>query len=341
MRTRALTNGETAGNLRLRLKKLGLSDRAVDAAWPRWWSDEAEASASARVELRFSVARKLGIDPSSLVEDTQPRFVWKDEARFKHLSGEGDLELSAISSFGRAAGSLLIAGTPNVIPIMGSTPQELRKILLNEQQPFVGLRDLLSLCWSVGIPVIHLRVFPWRQKRMAAMTVRIGERSAILLGKDSNYPPHVAFYLAHELGHILLAHLGRDLAIVDLEPSATGEREEDTEEVAADRFALELLTGSPKPVVLPARHHYNASELARIALRSAARLGVEPGTLALCFGYSTNDWATANASMRRIYDAGKPVWREVNKIARTQLALDEMPEDALDYIDALLGTQTK
>ena len=329
---------ETAGNLRLRLKKLGLSDRAVDAAWPRWWSDEGDTSASARLELRFSLARKLGIDPNSLLEEAQPRFVWKDEARFKHLSGEGELELSAIVSLGRAVGTLLVAGAPLAHPIEGRTAEELRKALLHEKRPFVALADLLLLCWSVGIPVIHLRVFPWPRKRMAAMSVRVGDRSAILLGKDSNYTPHVAFYLAHELGHVALSHIGNELAIVDLEANRSREGETDFEEVSADRFALELLTGTPEPIVLPYRKRYSARELGRVARNSSEGLGIEPGTLALCFGYSTNDWATANASMRYIYGRGTPVWQMVNNLARTQLLLDKLPDDSLNYLDAILGT---
>ena len=70
---------ESAGDLRLRLRGLGLSDSAVSAAWPRWWSEDAESSASARAELRFGVARRLGLDPHSLLEDRDaPRFLWRD-----------------------------------------------------------------------------------------------------------------------------------------------------------------------------------------------------------------------------------------------------------------------
>ncbi len=334
-------NQETAKNLRLRLKKLGLSDRAVEAAWPRWWSDEGDTSASARLELRFSLARKLGIDASSLLEDAQPRFVWKDEARFKHLSGEGELELSAIISFGRAVGTLLVAGTPAAHPIEGRTAKELREALLHQGRPFVNLSDLLLLCWSVGTPVIHLRVFPWPQKRMAAMSVRVENHSAILLGKDSNYPPHVAFYLAHEIGHIALSHVSNELGIVDLESNRLGDRQEDAEEVSADRFALELLTGTPEPIVLPYRKRYSARELGRVATSSSEGLGIEPGTMALCFGYSTDDWATANASMKYIYGRGKPVWHAVNNLARTQLLFDQMPEDSLGFLDAVLGLTNK
>lgn len=154
-----MTTKENASELRSRLKKLGLSDPAIKAAWPRWWSDEADTSVSARVDLRFSVARKLGLDPRSLLDEEQPRFVWRDEARFKHLSGEGDLERSAITSFGKALGSVLITASPPPIPITGSTAQDLRKVILRQKQSYIRLLDLLSLCWSVGIPVIHLRVF--------------------------------------------------------------------------------------------------------------------------------------------------------------------------------------
>lgn len=338
--TATLATRENANQLRSRLKKLGLSELVVKAAWPRWWSDEADSSSSARVELRFSLARKLGLDPHSLLDDQkQPRFVWRDEARFKHLSGESEIEQSAITSFGKAIGSVLVSVSPGQIAIAGASAQDLRKAILSDKQPYVRLVDLLSLCWSTGIPVVHLRVFPWPQKRMAAMTVQVKDRSAILLGKDSMYPAQIAFYLAHELGHIALSHLTVDRVIVDLEPQTPSLDEQDLEEAAADRFALELLTGDGRPTILPSGAGYSASELARVALASAEELKVEPGTLALCFGYSTNDWATANASLQRIYSSPKQVWREVNSLAQTQLAMDRVPSDAVDYVNAVLGAE--
>ena len=67
---------EPALVLKRRLQDVGLSGPAINAAWPRWWSEAAEASSSARAELRFSLARKLGLDPSSLLDESaEPRFV--------------------------------------------------------------------------------------------------------------------------------------------------------------------------------------------------------------------------------------------------------------------------
>jgi len=328
---------DNASQLRKRLKSVGLSDAAIKAAWPVWWSDAADASTSAQTELRFSLARKLGIEPHSLLEDKkEPRFIWRDEAKFKHLSGEGVLEQSAITSFGTAIGRLLIAATPATMAFPQSNASELRGAILRQQQ-YVRLVDLLSLCWSVGIPVIHLRVFPLRHKRMAAMSVRVDERNAILIGRDSLYPPQVAFHLAHELAHIALGHLTEDPVIVDLESSSLASSGDDPDEIEADRFALELLTGYREPKILSKSKDFNSTQLAHAVLSASPELRIEPGTLALCFGYSTGSWGKTNAAIRLVYSSARPVWSEINRVAAEQLDLDLLPEDSRPFVRATLG----
>lgn len=331
---------DSGNELRLRLRDLGLSDTAITAAWPRWWSEEADTSASARAELRFSVARQLGLEVRSLFDERKsPRFVWREEARFKHLAGEDELQRAGITSFGRAVASILIKVSPGAeASIAGAPAAAIRESLLAPGRPFVELSDLLSLAWAVGIPVIHLRVFPWPQKRMAAMAVDLADRSVVLLGKDSDFPPQIAFYLAHELGHIALGHLGNDEQIVDLEAKTWISHGDDGEERDADAFALELLTGRSEPTVLPAfQGRRSARELAEISLKSSLELGIEPGVIAQLFGHSTEDWELASASLNHIYEAGKPVWNEVNQIARNQINLDEVPADARDFLGVVLG----
>lgn len=330
---------DNASRFRRRLQVMGLSDSVINAAWPDWWSDDADASPSARAELRYSIARKLGLDPRSLLDDDEaPRFVWKDTAHFKHLTGETDIQKWMLTSFGTALGAMLLSGTKASASLEGRSASELRTAIL-DRRPYVRLVDLLSLCWSVGIPTIHLRVFPWRQKRMTAMSARVGTRSAILLGKDSSYPAQIALYLAHELAHILLHHLANDGVIVDLEPesSSAASRYTDPEEIEADAFALELLTGSRQPVVLPAAPGGGARSLAQTALSVAEDLQIEPGTLALCFGHSTGDWAIAIGALSYIYTSPKPVWREINSIAMSQLSLSELPDDTVGYLKNVMG----
>ena len=331
---------DSGKRLKTRLRGFGISNSAISAAWPRWWSDEADASPSAQAELRFSVARRLGLDPRSLLDDgDEPRFLWREEARFKHLSGESDVERAGITSFGRAVAAVVVAASPTpTVTIAGARSLDLRRQILRSGRPYVDLLDLLSLAWSSGVPVIHLRVFPWTHKRMAAMTVRLGDQWAVLLGKDSGYPAPIAFYIAHELGHIALNHLAVDRLIVDFEEVRPTTQTEDAEEKAADEFALELLTGDLRPTVLPeVPGRRSAIELARRAMGSAAALEIEPGMLAQAFGYSTGDWATATAAMRHIYGRAVPIWTVVNGVAGNQLDLDGLTEDATDFLEVVLG----
>jgi hypothetical protein len=327
---------DSAAQLRARLKRLGLADHAIEAAWPRWWSADAEASPSAQAELRFGVARRLGLDPGSLLDDAeQPRFLWRQEARFKHLTSESDVERAGIASFGRAvATAIAAAAPPPAQSLAGVAADELRGRLLATDRPYIGLDALVALSWGIGIPVVHLRVFPWPQKRMAAMTVRLDEQSFILLGKDATYPAWIAFWVAHELGHIALDHVDPGEAVVDLDYE--GGPDEDAEEREADVWALELLTGRPEPIVVSADGAPSAAGLAKAALSAGPRLGIEPGTLALCFGYSTGDWPTANASLRQIYRVASPVWEVINRYARMQLRLDDASPDAAEFVSDVL-----
>ncbi len=330
---------EDAATFRKRLSNLGLSDSVINAAWPTWWSDDAEASSSARAELRYSLARKLGLEPHSLLEDQEaPRFVWKEPAQFKHLSGETDVEKWALTSFGTALGKILLLGTPIPEFQAARTALEFRAAILGSQT-YVRLVDLLSLCWTIGIPTVHLRVFPLSRKRMAAMSVHAGKGYAILLGKDAVYPPQIAFYLAHELAHIFLGHVKPNEVLVDLEEDDPSDlrKEEDSDEIAADAFAMELLTGFPEPQVVPIGPGAGARSLAKAAMDAAPHVQIEPGTLALCFGYSTGDWATAMGALRHIYGPPKDVWQEVNNIALNQLSLSAIPTDVNFYLRNVLG----
>jgi hypothetical protein len=270
-----------------------------------------------------------------LDENAEPRFVWRDEARFKHLTNEGELELAAITSFGKALANILISASPTTERRDLPDALTLRRAIL-ANQPYVRLIDLLSVCWAFSIPAVHLRVFPCTRKRMAAMAVHAANGNAILLAKDSAYPAHLAFYIAHELAHVALGHLRAGDAIVDLDTNQLSP-EDDPEEYAADAYALELLTGQLRPVVLPHASHYVARQLADNAATASRELRIEPGTLALCFGYSTGDWRTANAAMRSIYSAPKPAWAEINGVARKELQTSDVTEDSHLYLESVLG----
>lgn len=95
--------------LRVELRRAGIANAAIDAAWPQWWSSDAETSLSATAELTFTVARRLGLSPRALM-DGEAKFVWRDETKFKHLTAAVSEDQAALSAFGRAVGNALLRG---------------------------------------------------------------------------------------------------------------------------------------------------------------------------------------------------------------------------------------
>lgn len=317
-----------------RLINAGLSSTAIDAAWPEWWSEAADSSTSAQAELRFTIARKLGLDPRSLISDEAPRFMWSDDTKYKNFSGTQN-EQQAISSFGVALGKLLIRNTGVDYPIADLSADYLRATLLGGS-PFIDLHTLISLLWAIGIPVIHLRIYPLPAKRMCAMAVKANNRYAILLAKDSDYPASTIFHLAHEIGHIALGHLNESEALIDMDDPIE-HKEKDEEEAAADRYALSLLTGSPDFGVINEGAGRSSRELAEFAMGISTKRGIEPGTFALCYGFTSGDWPVAIGALKHIYTGQHPVWQTVNKAALSQIIWENLDDESGSYLYAVTG----
>lgn len=324
---------DDAENLRRELRAAGLSKDAIDAAWPSWWSDEIAASPSSRTELRFALARKLGLAPKALLGE-RVEFVWRDTARFKHLSTQTIGQQNILNSFGVSVGRLILNATEPGGGLLGIEASALRKAILTDSD-FVDLQSLLATCWALGVPVLQLQVFPLSTKSMHAMVVEIGGRHAILIGRDSSYPAPTAFTLAHEMGHIAMKHLAGVSALIDVEDPAHASIR-DQEEIEADAFGLTVLTGSDSPTIHTSLDSFNAPTLADAALKAGRLYQIEPGTLALCLAYRRNIWPVAMSSLSFIYDGPSEVGKIVNAIADQQLLWDNISEDAAEYLRNLM-----
>lgn len=323
--------------LRRELLNAGLTNRAINAVWPEWWSSDAEASLSATAELRYTVARRLGISPRSLF-DGPPKFVWRDEAKFKNLGTTTPAEQFILTSFGIASGRTLITAAPPALAPLPTTAADLRNQILRSS-PYVQLGDLVVACWSLGIPVVKMNIFPLERKRMQAMTVRLGSRYAILIGRDSTFPSWIAFILAHELGHVIRGDIGDSAALLEMEdPLQVAER--DNEELQADAFALALLTGDEEPAIIPNTERYSASQVADAVVNASARERIDPGVLALCLAYRTGQWAESVGALKMIDGQEFPedVGVSINKIAENELRWDSIKSERANYLHKILGT---
>lgn len=317
-----------AKNIRDSLKTAGYTNAAVNAVWPSWWHPEADNSASAIGELCFSIARKLGINPMSLLDDNIiPTPSIGLNAVFKHLKKDDQHNIGILSAFGVGIGRLVTRATDATdVDIYNLKAKELRAILLKKGN-VVSFHSLLALCWGLGIPVLHLKVFPLETKAMSAMAVNIDGRYAILLAKDSTYPASPSFLLAHELGHIIGQHLANSSAIVDLD---VNDNTYDAQEKEADSFAQKLLIGDKKIKI--AIEPKSGKKLAEYLLSIYGELNIEPGILALHIGHLTGNWDIANSALNYIYTTQKDVATEVNRMAFGGMDMTRFSQDELDYL---------
>ncbi len=319
--------------LRRELREAGIANAAINAVWPEWWSAEAKDSLSATTELTFTVARRLGLSPRALF-DGSPQFLWHDSTKFKNLGTTTDREQAILASFGTAVGRCALSATiPRASPI--TDVQSVRAAVL-AQARFVGLPELLTFCWRIGIPVIQLRVFPLQQKRMQAMTVKVKERYAVLLGYESEYYARMAYILAHEIGHILLGHLDHSDSLLDMDdPLTTSDL--DAEEVDAERAAFILLTGRDNPQVLADTQSYTANQLAQAATTVSDRERIDPGILALCLGHATGNWRQTFGALKIINPGAQPVGDQINELAANQFDWHALSVANRDYLAQVIG----
>ncbi|MEV7145928.1 hypothetical protein AB0O05_05455 [Streptomyces sp. NPDC093084] len=320
--------------LRRELREAGIANAAIDAAWPQWWSEEAAESTSATAELTFTVARRLGLSPRALF-DGSPQFLWRDETKFKNLKSRSDDEEAALASFGTAIGRSALIATRGEALQARVTAITLRDAILG-QSDCVTLLDLLSFCWSVGIPVLQLRVFPLRQKRMHAMTVQVDKRYAVLLGFDTKYSAQAAYNIAHEIGHIALGHLDESGSLMEMgDPMRIDDSDE--EEAAADRFALELLTGREDPQILPDISSYSSRQLASAARKASEKERIDPGVIALCLGHATGQWDRSFGALKMIPPGEQDVARAINDLAAMQFDWDALSYSSQEYLSRVMG----
>jgi hypothetical protein len=202
-------------------------------------------------------------------------------------------------------------------------------------RPYADLAGLVSTCWALGIPVVQLRVFPLEAKKMHAMVVHSDHRFAILLGHNARFPAQLAFTLAHELGHVMLGHLGNAPALIDVEDPATAV-ERDEQEASADAYALSVLTGSADPVIKTDIDNFNAPTLAKAVRNAAPLYRIDPGTLALCLAHRRRAWPVAMSALGFLYPSLGPIWHEINSVARQQLQWAALSEDSANYLRQVL-----
>jgi transcriptional regulator with XRE-family HTH domain len=121
------------------------------------------------------------------------------------------------------------APSPQKLP---PAPEEIRQAVLAESD-CLDLGSLVRWTWEQGIPVI-----PMNGRGFEAAAWYAKDRPVIVLNVSHDYLAYWLFALAHELGHIVLGHVGEQ-GLVDVDEP--GLAKEDHQEKEANQFALDVL----------------------------------------------------------------------------------------------------
>lgn len=261
---------------------------------PEWWEDELADVGANRVLAESFIAKQLGFKLSELQahdrELSMPRIV---EPRFKRYRSQVDAKVMASALLAQQVASRIIELTGETLaefaPFSASDIRE--EILRNK--PFVELESLVDFCWSRGLPVVQLFHLPTAGKGFDGMAAFVDDHPIIVLASNRDGPPWLAFHLAHELGHVMLEHVGPGQSVLDLSVFGKVKGKHERE---ADAFACEVLTGHSEPAI--GDLGMRAPQLAAYVARNADRVGVDPGVLALVYAKSNNRWGPAQTALR-------------------------------------------
>ena len=322
-----------------KLQKSGFDPKFVKTLLPEWWDDSLANTPSGYQQAALILARIFAIKPDSLWSaESNPVFAIPENRKFKHSANTEPDELDVACALAFSAAKIVSSGL-EALPFLSELPSasRLREQLLKEHK-WVGLEELVDYCYSIGIPVIYLEKFPAGAKKMHGLAFDCNGRPVIVLTRKHKRG-YLLFDLAHELGHIALNHLAHGGFIVDRVISADEDNGDDDER-AANRFALELLTGDPEKRIKPANRNLRTTELASAALIYAQQHNIHPTHVAMNYGYTTKHWPVANGAVN-ILEHGKPTDCEILKDALFRnLDQDEMKEDDASALKGMVGLES-
>jgi len=320
-----------------RLSHVGLTRQYVRSiVLPSWWDDEIALNPAGYAQGLLLLARHLGLDLSSLQDETAPvRLREFGSCKYKKREDVSEDELAMCRMMVIRAAQLADEAMDRASRIAPGNPAEIRQAILDTGARWVGLPELLDYCWSISIPVLHLDYFPKNARRPDGFAARVNGRPVIILCVRKKQPAWQLFILAHELGHIACNHIVGDGALLD---DRVDQESSDVEEMEANSFAIELLTGSPPRRFRASGRWPNAQELAKEAQQIGRLQMIDPGHVILNYAHNmgADFFAVASAALARLEPDA-----DATQIIRAALAdrLDwsRLPEDSSEFLMRVTG----
>lgn len=317
-----------------KLRCVGYSRKYISSLLPDWWDDEIAATPAGYQEASLRLGSLFGVQPSSLRDpDAPPSLRVPDGRRFKRQIGHAEQQLDVACALALSTAAMTLRWLPQCAQRASLPDAKAIRDLLLADHAYIDFPVLLDYVWQQGIPVIFLGYLPTNAKKMAGLAFEYQGTPVIVL-TSGRLHGHLVFDLAHELAHIALGHVSQGKCVVDQD---IDDNANDPDEQAANRFAIELLTGDPDCRIVPRGRHLNGQELASSALRYGEKNRIDPLHVALNYGHTQQQWPIANAAVK-ILSSDTPSDQVIlRQRLITELRDNEIDEDELATLSRLIG----
>lgn len=282
-----------------RLSRAGFKKEFVrEAILPDWWDEECEADPSLLSDVEVRVARFMGTGLSAVQGGQALAAPSYGGIRLRRSQALDPVRFapaihSALQVASAVVRNLKPVGIPVELPPENGLEWRTHLGLADGTDHTIGLREILEDIWRRGIPVVPLDLLP--SPVFQGMACIVEDRPVILLGQKHDAPGRVAFFVAHELGHIARQDCTPDRPVVDEDEEAV----DDTEtERKAEEYASHALFGAED---LPPIEAATYRELANQAVRIGREKMIDPGAIIFRWAYLTGNYPMASMAVKALY----------------------------------------
>ena len=336
---RGSASASSMKSLLRRIEAAGFKRTFVQAALPTWWDDSLAESETGFSHVALLLARRLGIEVSSLLDPTES-VALGEMSKVCFKTGQVAEALRASTSVALSMARLVAQA------VIGPLPSDLPRSAAALRQQLQGYGSVVTLdavlawCWDKGIPVIHLRELPGRKPQ--ALCLRHRERPYIFVCDGHDWSAWQAFLILHEIAHICLKHLSAENVLCVDETVARGDTQQ--EEAQANAFAVECLFGQ-SDIAFGADKWTTAERLAADARVYGEANRLDPGAIVLNVlhhGIGTPDPRVArDIKAATLLEGDPPALARIAAAASARLQWDSLRDDDAEFLARLTGCERR
>lgn len=309
---------------------------------PDWVTPEVLSDEAASAEVATILAKRLGLRPTSLFSRTPHiEALRRRDTKYKRSIPNRSKNLTAATAVAVNIAETIAAACRIPFSPFPTDAQSFRQgVLTDFPGNWLGLRNLLMYCWAHGVPVIYLAEIGQGVAKMDGMVVRSSDRPVIVLSKNADLWAWQLFVLAHEVAHIALGHVEPDEILIDEElgKESYAMEDPDTDERAADAFAIAVLNGRPDATYRVSTEQVNAPTLAEAAFEHGKPQQIDPGHIVLNFAHRSGNWPVGVAAAKILQGDLPPAAVVINDAMWRQFSADDFSDDTLEFIRRATGT---